>query len=415
MRRLLKYTFVLALAVGGGCYVVFGPFSLEDVVPMPAERNAAVIPVEPTSPASPASIDEELDYMAAKRLASLQGWRAFLNAHQSGAYAESARAEVARRLGGSTAAPGSAPSDSGRGQGLSERVASLASYAQSASMKVEQLLFADEAPASGNPTVSTQAIADEKAASRSANAVPDATEDAVRGTVAVSRDASQDAKPADEADRLLTPRAPTDGAVAKQLAALAPDEICKREEERLAQLRGAPSIDEVLRFANKSGCERLRPQILSLLESLAPTGAQDAATATPPGAQVESGTAYPASPSVGADVASPPSEETCKRDEERLARLGSNPSGDEVLHFVKELGCEELLPQLQRLLDSPSFDASAPRAPAIRLTRTLCSVKPAQASAPRSTACGKSLRRRRPGCSGAICSAKGCALRSACS
>ena len=41
-----------------------------------------------------------------------------------------------------------------------------------------------------------------------------------------------------------------------------------------------------------------------------------------------------------------------------------NPSGDEALRFVKELGCERLLPQLQRLLHSLDFDASAPRAPA---------------------------------------------------
>ena len=45
-------------------------------------------------------------------------------------------------------------------------------------------------------------------------------------------------------------------------------------------------------------------------------------------------------------------------------RLGSNPSGAETLRFVKELGCERLLPQLQRLLHSLDFDASAPRAPA---------------------------------------------------
>ena len=109
MRRLLKYAFVLALAVGVGCYVVLGPFSLEDLVPMPADRNAAVIPVEPTPPASPASIDEELDYMVAKQLASLAGWRAFLDAHPSGAYAQSARAEVARRLGAPAATPGAAP------------------------------------------------------------------------------------------------------------------------------------------------------------------------------------------------------------------------------------------------------------------------------------------------------------------
>jgi hypothetical protein len=37
--------------------------------------------------------------MVAKRLASLEGWRAFLAAHGNGAYAQSARAEVERRLG----------------------------------------------------------------------------------------------------------------------------------------------------------------------------------------------------------------------------------------------------------------------------------------------------------------------------
>ena len=116
MRRLLKYAFVLALAVGVGCYVVLGPPSLEDLVPMPADRNTEVIPVGRTPPASPASIDEEVDYIFAERLASLEGWRAFLATHPSGTYAQSARAEVARRLG-----------DNGQGYGLSEWLASLAS------------------------------------------------------------------------------------------------------------------------------------------------------------------------------------------------------------------------------------------------------------------------------------------------
>ena len=49
--------------------------------------------------------------MAAQRLASLAGWRAFLDAHQSGAYTQSARVEVARLLGVSAATPRSAPSD----------------------------------------------------------------------------------------------------------------------------------------------------------------------------------------------------------------------------------------------------------------------------------------------------------------
>jgi hypothetical protein len=341
MRRLLKYGFVLVLAVAVGSYVVLGP---------------------PTPP----SIDEELDHMLAERRASLEGWRAFLDAHQSGVYAQSARAEIARRLGAPAASQGAAPADNERGYGLSERLASLASYAQFATAKVEQLLRADEAPASDHPAVSPQVPAGERGESQSAHPVSSAAEGAVPATAAVSRDASQGPNPADGTERSSAPGAVADGGdggARTRLAALAPDEICQRDEARLAQLRSAPpSLDEATRFANELGCERLRPQVLSLMESLAPIPAHDAST--PPGAQGESETAYPASPPAGADVASPATAETCKRDEERLARLGSNPSGDEALRFVKELGCEKLLPQLQRLLHRPDFDASASRAPA---------------------------------------------------
>jgi hypothetical protein len=163
----------------GPSRVVLGPLSLEDLVPMPADRNTEVIPVGRTPPASPASIDEEVDYMVAERLASLEGWRAFLAGHQRGAYAQSARAEVAQRLGASAATPGADPTDNRRGYGLSEQLASLASYAQFATTKVEQLLLADEAPVSGNPPISAQAPADERRASQPTNPVSSAAESAV--------------------------------------------------------------------------------------------------------------------------------------------------------------------------------------------------------------------------------------------
>jgi hypothetical protein len=357
--RLLKYALILALAVGVGWYFVLGPFSLDDIVALPADPNAAAIPDEPNSPASPASIDEQLDYMVAKRLASLEGWRAFLAAHADGAYAQSARAEVARRLGATTTTPGAAPSNNGRGQGLSERLASLGSYAQLATAKVEQFLLADEAPPSGNPATSAQAPTGEGGTSQSAHPVSSAAGDALPATSVVSHDASQDANPADSAERSSAPPAPTGTAAGAQLAALAPDETCQRDEARLAQLRSAPSLEEAARFGNELGCARLRPQVLSLMENLAPTPSHDASNAAPPGAPVES-EGSPRSPPASADAAFPEAAETCKRDEERLARLGSNPSGDEALRFVKELGCEKLLPQLQRLLSSPDFDASAP-------------------------------------------------------
>jgi hypothetical protein len=41
----------------------------------------------------------------------------------------------------------------------------------------------------------------------------------------------------------------------------------------------------------------------------------------------------------------------CKRDEERLARLRANPSLDEGLSFVSEIGCLRLWPQLQTIMD----------------------------------------------------------------
>jgi hypothetical protein len=360
MGRLLKYAFVLALAAGLGFYVVLGPFSLEDLVPLTADRNAAVIPVEPTSTAS---LDEELDYTVAKQLASLAGWRAFLDAHPSGAYAQSARAEVARRLGASAATPRAAPNNNGRVHGLSEGLASLGSYALFATAKVEQFLLADEAPASGSPSISEQTPTGERGGRQSASPVSSATEDAIPATSAASQDASRETKPADSVERSSTPPARIDAAAGMQLAALAPDETCQRDEARLAQLRSAPSLEGAARLANELGCARLRPQVLSLMESLAPTTSQDAPTATPPSTQVES-EGSPASPPPPAEVASSESAETCKRDEERLARLGSNPSGDEALRFVKELSCEKLLPQLQRLLHSPDFEASVPRAPA---------------------------------------------------
>ena len=111
MSRLLKYAIVLALAVAIGSYIVLGPVGLDEFLPSHPERAALAAHVEPTPPASPASIDEELDYMVAKRLASLEGWRAFLAAHANGTYAQSARAEVERRLGADNASAPTAPDD----------------------------------------------------------------------------------------------------------------------------------------------------------------------------------------------------------------------------------------------------------------------------------------------------------------
>jgi Caspase domain len=44
--------------------------------------------------------------------------------------------------------------------------------------------------------------------------------------------------------------------------------------------------------------------------------------------------------------------QACKRDADRLARLRADPSAEQVRQFARELGCEDLRPQIQRLAES---------------------------------------------------------------
>ena len=103
-------------------------------------------------------------------------------------------------------------------------------HAQSAKAEVEKLLLAGQDPA------------------------PAAAE--------VSNGSSTDAKTGSE----VVGSAPPDPAT--EVAALTPDEICKRDGERLERLRSRPTNDEAARFAGELGCEKLRPQLLDLMESL---------------------------------------------------------------------------------------------------------------------------------------------------
>ena len=296
MRGLLKYAFVLALGVAIGAYVL-GPLNLEDSVPNNSAENAATGQSEPSSPMTP-SADEELDYTVARQFASLAGWRAFLAAHPNGAYARSARAEVARQLGAEGASAGGPaaelPTDNAQRYGLSRRIGSLASNAQAARARVERLLLGETAPASGGLEDSARPL-ERRAASESAPSVAPPLSEAVPATDgAPSYEASRDARPADDAARHSPPPARADGASGAQLAALAPEDICRRDEDRLAQLRMNPSRGEVARFANELGCEKLRSQVLDLFEGLAP----------PPAAANISGVASPGAPARERDGAS---------------------------------------------------------------------------------------------------------------
>ena len=74
-----------------------------------------------------------------------------------------------------------------------------------------------------------------------------------------------------------------------EVAALTPDEICKRDGDRLERLRSRPTNEEAARFAGELGCEKLRPQLLVLMESLG--YAAPAPAAAPPIPSVKLGSA----------------------------------------------------------------------------------------------------------------------------
>jgi hypothetical protein len=48
------------------------------------------------------------------------------------------------------------------------------------------------------------------------------------------------------------------------------DEVCKRNAAQLVNLRISQGRDEVIRFERELGCEKLRPQVIRLRESVGP-------------------------------------------------------------------------------------------------------------------------------------------------
>ena len=120
--------------------------------------------------------------------------------------------------------------------------------------------------------------------------------------------------------------------------ALDPAAACRRDEQRLGQLRTEPARDQIVRLGNELACPRLRSQVQRLLESV---GAMEA-TGPPrpkdvPGQQQAAARAAP---------------DVCARDGERLQRLRAEPNLDEIRNLERELACEQLRQQLLRLRES---------------------------------------------------------------
>ena len=119
--------------------------------------------------------------------------------------------------------------------------------------------------------------------------------------------------------------------------AVDPSLACSRDEQRLARLRADPAPDQIVRFEKELTCARLRSQVLRLLESVSVEPAVVAATGNATRQQVE---------------AEPGPAEACARDAERLQRLRAEQNPEEIRKLERELSCEQIRPQVQRLCDS---------------------------------------------------------------
>ncbi len=121
---------------------------------------------------------------------------------------------------------------------------------------------------------------------------------------------------------------------------------CKQDEARLAKLRADPSYTDVVTFERELRCDKLRPQLTRLRESLAPAGSSSGSAVD----QLTASTADAASLSRAAPPVSP--QQACEQDRATLARLRSSQSRDEVIRFEREMTCEQLRPQVMRLRES---------------------------------------------------------------
>jgi uncharacterized caspase-like protein len=280
-------------------YGSLGGADISLVPPPPAPKvEAAPVVTDPNAAAAH-------DYEMAERVGARKAWESFLSLHNSGFYADLARAQLAKLNAVEPVKP--------------PEVAKLPDVT-----KLPDLAK-----------------------------TPDAAKDAAeQARVAAARQAA-DQRAQQEAARLkaqqealLQPRVDVAPAPALTVA-----QICKRDEARLAHLRVDPSAEQVAQFVRELGCEDLRPQVQRLAESLGvETGAKTQAVAlTSPVAPVEQ------SKGVVQNKIAPPSAngaQACKREDEELARLRANPDRESVLRFTKELKCDDLRAQAARLLES---------------------------------------------------------------
>jgi hypothetical protein len=132
-------------------------------------------------------------------------------------------------------------------------------------------------------------------------------------------------------------------------------------------LRADPQPEQVLKFQHELFCTRLEAQVQRLLESVSNDPQQQRTTnaGAPPQASQQTPQGQTQAPTQGQAQGQPQgqpqvqaqgmpllTEELCARDAARLSRLRADPTAEGIRQFERDLSCEHIRPQLQRLRES---------------------------------------------------------------
>jgi hypothetical protein len=401
-------TFVVLLAGAAGAY---GLLNRVDIGLLSSATPEA--PMASAGLSTEAEIDEELDYLGAQRTSSVAGWRNFLATHPRGRRAERAEAELRKfapdeqttaPLAGLTPAAAVSDAQSASSHGIVASAAPAPTTVEDACKGDEDRLAELRAKPSPEEVlrfakdlrcaalvpevealIAGSAVADAERTSSSLEAkrVEEKTVSASPPAVALSstdevckqeegRLERLETSPSSEAvaDFLKASRCESlrpqiqalmddlNGPSKAQTAVAAPpaDMICREDGERLARLRANPSPQEASRFATELRCEALLPQVMALTAGRAVGGAEPDNEASPAKAAIED--TRLASPATE-EAASRPDDD-CKREEDRLAQLGANPSGEAITDFLRASRCARLWPRVLALFEGSRSSSNAP-------------------------------------------------------
>jgi hypothetical protein len=324
-------------------------------------------------PAANESDDVRSAYEATARVGTKEAWEAFLKTYGTGFYAQLARLQIAKLNPGAT--PESAAEQDAKARAEREQAERLALQQRQEEERRAKAAEAERLKAQREAAEADRIRTQREAAERERAerlALERRQEEERRGKAAEAErlKAQREAAERARAERLALERrqeeerrakaAEAERLKAQRQAALSPrgeiesnpDQSCAGAETQLERLRANPTREEAVRFARDLKCEALRPQVNRLLESVGGESAVVAPRPTPS----EHPQQPEAAPSERRESKTPVVPETrqnlCQREEERLAQLRANPAREAVARFARELACEDLRPQVLRLLES---------------------------------------------------------------